>query len=767
MNLNIGADKNFKGASKRPPEICFGGVKNPKALLNSNFKGDEKDSLILNAVEGVVLPKGHVGKVLFAKKMSQLMAKLDFLKFNILQKAQMPDGSARFDSETVKFLAEKIKVKSLPQAKFLKYLVNEKAPYNDESPLFLEPEIIQNMHLKVKNNDDIDLCRELLPEGRYYDQLSAIVNRGGKGAKPPIFASEKFAKLSEAILKKTSLKEDSEGFLALNDKISNLSYLAEAEIKDEVLKKEFEKGISSMLKARKIDVSDAYDRLDALTWLAEISHSSNNLSQSLGGDTYKCAKFFLNTDKDTETMYKLTLKDISDSLIQERVKPFDANPYRASMVMKSGIENDPLKTYLSHKAVENPQFAKHLYDNYYLPRLSEDARAVCSKISEKYGTKVFIEDESSPLAAKLVLKEFDEWENASKGQFYSPPVIVFNRHQISYSKNNWNAYCNYETNALYMKAEAPDDIMWALRHELVHANDEVAKDGGVINGVNFDKIQANRIYADELQNAGLDYDMIDYAYTNKSEFIAKAAEGDTSKYSDEFKKILIKFGMPEYIFEMSPQAEKFTIDLDKYGKRVVAEDLFGSIKNSSKPILKSFRNDFKDIEGASLSFKLKTAPKMVKEVENKIEQANLTMDELNYKNRRKMSKRALENHAKTFYELDSLSASLEKNYTAFKNSIPDALSQTLLVKNPGAEKMEKIAQKLIKGIERGDYFASALQNGTNSRLSFNKSQVERIAEACAQKGIKTIVQECGEENAKLNLVHKNGLLSELNILEGK
>ncbi len=44
--------------------------------------------------------------------------------------------------------------------------------------------------------------------------------------------------------------------------------------------------------------------------------------------------------------------------------------------------------------------------------------------------------------------------------------------------------------------------------------------------------------------------MVDYAYTNKREFVAVAAEGDMSKYSKEFKSDLMKLGMPEWVFNL-------------------------------------------------------------------------------------------------------------------------------------------------------------------------------------------------------------------------
>jgi hypothetical protein len=43
-----------------------------------------------------------------------------------------------------------------------------------------------------------------------------------------------------------------------------------------------------------------------------------------------------------------------------------------------------------------------------------------------------------------------------------------------------------------------------------------------------------------------------YANTDKREYIAVASEGDYRKYSEEFKNVLIKLGLPEGVFKMKP-----------------------------------------------------------------------------------------------------------------------------------------------------------------------------------------------------------------------
>lgn len=64
------------------------------------------------------------------------------------------------------------------------------------------------------------------------------------------------------------------------------------------------------------------------------------------------------------------------------------------------------------------------------------------------------------------------------------------------------------------------------------------------------EFQKKKWYRDELEKAIESTALIKYAYTNVSEFLAVTASGDTSKFSDEFKDILVKLGMPRFVFDL-------------------------------------------------------------------------------------------------------------------------------------------------------------------------------------------------------------------------
>ena len=72
-------------------------------------------------------------------------------------------------------------------------------------------------------------------------------------------------------------------------------------------------------------------------------------------------------------------------------------------------------------------------------------------------------------------------------------------------------------------------------------------------------------YYDEFKNAGISEGHIPYAYNNPAEFIAVAAEGDMTKYSDEFKKVLIDFGMPEWMLKLPSKPNASWFDKNQEG----------------------------------------------------------------------------------------------------------------------------------------------------------------------------------------------------------
>ena len=136
----------------------------------------------------------------------------------------------------------------------------------------------------------------------------------------------------------------------------------------------------------------------------------------------------------------------------------------------------------------------------------------------------------------------------------------------AYGKSVSGGFAESNTNrAISINGMALEDIRHAIRHEIMHINDPKPS---VQNKI-FDEIVSKKTitdpktgetsteidfpnckYRDEFLRAGIASGHVEYAYNSAAEFLAVAAEGDMSKYSPEFKKLLIDMGMPEYVFNM-------------------------------------------------------------------------------------------------------------------------------------------------------------------------------------------------------------------------
>lgn len=227
------------------------------------------------------------------------------------------------------------------------------------------------------------------------------------------------------------------------------------------------------------------------------------------------------------------------------------------------------------KYSKDPELSDYFYKNYYLKNvdLPNSIKKQYLEINEKYGVKVI----SSPIssldikqAADKVQQELEEWHSASGGKAKLPPVIDFLGTKKIYYNVGAGGYALQGVHSLGingLNAVVPVDNF--LRHEITHINDkkitgdrntdytlpsDIAPRRAVTNpetGKSEIKLDfANCKYRDEFLKAGISYDHVQYAYTNSKEFIAVASEGDMSKYSPEFREVLVKMGMPDFMFKM-------------------------------------------------------------------------------------------------------------------------------------------------------------------------------------------------------------------------
>lgn len=240
---------------------------------------------------------------------------------------------------------------------------------------------------------------------------------------------------------------------------------------------------------------------------------------------------------------------------------------------EESMKNEHLVKYFnddySHgKAVEatcytHPKdFDDFLYKEYYLKRArTSDIKNSLNIINDDFGTKVFLPHNATDEAADDVLREFYAWNKAGGKDVNWEKTLSFDDYDdtLWHSKTNGLNGCggyaspkNYITiRSNHLKIEEDYPIM---RHERLHRQDFLQRFGKFGKNEEFDFTEGSKIltektwYRNEFRKAGIPEWHIDYAYTNRAEFIAVAAEGNPKLYSDEFKQVLIDLGMPEWFF---------------------------------------------------------------------------------------------------------------------------------------------------------------------------------------------------------------------------
>lgn len=311
--------------------------------------------------------------------------------------------------------------------------------------------------------------------------------------------------------------------------------------------------IDNALKKRIINGSSLVS-FDEIEKLAQIDHSAQNTSYSLHSQSHEYTKLIKETDP-KDNPFNQFLANLHTSVLREIAKTPSNNKIDGSYVQgfKQEMELDPLKSYLINYSIYDKELSKYLYEKYYLSHLPKEMMMACQKISDEFGTKVFTNDETRIDFIENIHNELAEWQKHSNSRFITPSVINITPFNPYCIKNpEAAAHCNRVKKNIHISNEFL--IKYTIRHEITHLNHPTLC-GNALKETHFDKIQNNKLYKNEFLNAGLTTEEADYAYKDIEEFIAMAAEGDYSRYSTAFKKLLIeKFKMPSYIFEMKPLA---------------------------------------------------------------------------------------------------------------------------------------------------------------------------------------------------------------------
>ena len=369
-------------------------------------------------------------------------------------------------------------------------------------------------------------------------------------------------------------------FLKQNNKFKeNLSNIYDKRITDEV---------DNLLAIGKI--KDAEDLVDVINNFNQKYHTIYDSNNPYFKEKFSSASETLKFSKYLKSQ-GMSLEDLANGNITEQLR---------KQLIKNGLSVENLindfRNDIKYRMMENfinknpdSDISNYLYENYYLKDIAtqkidssllekrNNLINACKKINQRFNVKIIMSSDISNAYKTIsyVYKELTNWIKVSEGKAKFPPIIDF-----STAKSNW-----YDTTSAYGKSASAGyshpayngaiafkdfklkTVSNAMRHELTHTNDlkrgtKIPKDYNLIEIMpKFDETLPNGNiiksgdakkgkYYQEFVNGGISDYKISYAYNNTKEFIAVASEGDMSKYSSEFKQVLIDFGMPEWIFNL-------------------------------------------------------------------------------------------------------------------------------------------------------------------------------------------------------------------------
>lgn len=299
------------------------------------------------------------------------------------------------------------------------------------------------------------------------------------------------------------------------------------------------------------------DELEKTEMLLDAYHSQNNFYSNVNGEAHEFYKVLEQKADAGEGLPKEVkeLAEIAEFSPEDKMLEYDSLDFASpAKCFNEAVRLEPLKEFIGRYSKEEPQMAKYLYEKYFLTKIPQRLRESYRKMVEEFGTYVFTENSQTVLVDKRIYPEFDAWQKSSNGNAKYPAVF-----DLSHAKKEFIRPVKKANGFFYPQLSSiniPNDELYydflrtsrgTLRHEMTHLNDTVFKD---INDI----IQ-NRMYASELKAVGLSDEAINYAYTNKSELVAVASTGDCSKYSEEFKNVLVELGMPKWVFNFKPLEE--------------------------------------------------------------------------------------------------------------------------------------------------------------------------------------------------------------------
>ncbi len=504
---------------------------------------------------------------------------------------------------------------------------------------------------------------------------------------------------------------------------------------------------------------------------------------------------------------------------------------------------------------------RQLYEDKYLSTLPAETRERCQKIYDSFGVKMFVADENDTESLDYIYNELLEWQKASKGKSTLPPILDLSVIKQNYIDKVFRAsgYHENPSHNISVNGRYLDSIKHTIRHEIAHANDsKIKQKSGIITvynkdgtkeDINIEEIIVHKTeqakdakgnllfnpdgtpvmvkakaedgtfvpdfdkckYVDEFRNAGISDDMIEYAYTDKAEFLAVAAEGDYSKYSKEFKELLVKLGLPEWMFKMEVRdnigSQENLYFNEKFSDRYTLEQNQAISSNSEKLFNMVVKNKQKVIDDYDGSFAF-TLPgtnlyKRIKDFAGVNEKIYRELDRID-KKIRDISDIETYNATKlkpgdeplTQEMADALiekyniqKQNLINNYDEVYNTLQDVFGARLVMDDCSPASVSKVFNALLQGIDSGKFKILEINNyqGAGGIPYFSSAQIKQIQSHCRRQGydVKIVsdvnapkgreaeyqnafnsakaIKQSGYTTCQMNIEHSNGVISEFQI----
>ena len=201
------------------------------------------------------------------------------------------------------------------------------------------------------------------------------------------------------------------------------------------------------------------------------------------------------------------------------------------------------------------EISEYLYDKYLESIDIRQIRRKLASINKAYGTKIFLptsQKEFWATSLDYIEEEWQIWKKASDNKAKYPRVLNLLRADTGYLTRSKVG----QAGSNGIDIDGCLNLEYALRHEMMHLNDESRRNQKFPSswyeaGGKTIKKEIRKRYDTEFMVAGINRAHVSYAYKNACEFIAVAAEGDISKYSNDFIKLLVCFGMPKWAVNLT------------------------------------------------------------------------------------------------------------------------------------------------------------------------------------------------------------------------